>query len=40
LGLDPASWPERACALANRALTREEWETFLPGLPYEPACVP
>jgi WD40 repeat protein len=38
--LDPASWPERACALANRALTRDEWETFLPGLPYEPACVP
>ncbi len=38
--VDPASWPERACALANRALTRDEWETFLPGLPYEPACVP
>jgi WD40 repeat protein/DNA-binding SARP family transcriptional activator len=38
--LDPASWPEPACALANRALTRDEWETFLPGLPYEPACLP
>jgi WD40 repeat protein/class 3 adenylate cyclase/tRNA A-37 threonylcarbamoyl transferase component Bud32 len=29
---------QRACALANRTLTREEWETFLPGRPYEPAC--
>ena len=37
-GIDPESWPERACALANRTLTREEWEEFLPGRPYEPAC--
>ena len=29
--VDPASWARRACALANRTLTREEWETFLPG---------
>ncbi len=36
--IDPQSWPERACALANRTLTREEWEEFLPGRPYEPAC--
>ena len=36
--VDPASWAERACALANRTLTRDEWETFLPGRPYEPAC--
>ena len=38
--LDPASWPQRACALANRTLTRDEWKTFLPGRPYEPACAP
>jgi WD40 repeat protein len=38
--VDPASWPRRACALANRTLTRDEWETFLPGQPYEPACAP
>ena len=38
--VDPASWAERACALANRTLTRDEWETFLPGRPYEPACAP
>lgn len=36
--VDPESWKRRACALANRTLTHEEWEKFLPGRPYEPAC--
>ena len=36
--VDPASWARRACTLANRTLTREEWTKFLPGRPYEPAC--
>jgi hypothetical protein len=36
--VDPASWRQRACALANRTLTLDEWEKFLPGRPYEPAC--
>ena len=36
--VDPESWERRACALANRWLTPEEWEEFLPGRPYEPAC--
>jgi WD40 repeat protein/tRNA A-37 threonylcarbamoyl transferase component Bud32 len=36
--IDPEAWPRRACALANRSLTRDEWEEFLPGRPYEPAC--
>ncbi len=36
--IDPQSWPERACAIANRSLTREEWDEFLPGRTYEPAC--
>jgi WD40 repeat protein len=36
--VDPESWKQRACAIANRTLTREEWEEFLPGRPYEPAC--
>jgi WD40 repeat protein len=36
--IDPESWARRACALANRTLTRTEWEEFLPGRPYEPAC--
>jgi WD40 repeat protein len=36
--IDPHSWAQRACDLANRTLTREEWERFLPDRPYEPAC--
>jgi WD40 repeat protein len=36
--IDPRRWKQRACTLANRALTRAEWEEFLPGRPYEPAC--
>jgi WD40 repeat protein/tRNA A-37 threonylcarbamoyl transferase component Bud32 len=36
--VDPESWARRACDLANRTLTREEWEEFLTGRPYEPAC--
>jgi WD40 repeat protein/tRNA A-37 threonylcarbamoyl transferase component Bud32 len=36
--VDPESWKQRACAVANRTLTHEEWERFLPGRPYEPAC--
>jgi len=38
--IDPDSWARRACALANRILTRKEWDEFLPGRPYEPACSP
>jgi WD40 repeat protein len=36
--VEPQSWERRACDLANRTLTREEWEEFLPGRAYEPAC--
>jgi WD40 repeat protein/tRNA A-37 threonylcarbamoyl transferase component Bud32 len=36
--VDPESWARRACALAHRTLTREEWERFLPGRRYDPAC--
>ena len=36
--VDAESWAQRACAIANRTLTPEEWEEFLPGRPYEPAC--
>jgi WD40 repeat protein len=36
--VDPESWKQRACTLANRTLTRKEWAEFLPGRPYEPAC--
>ena len=34
--IDPESWKQRACEIANRTLTREEWEEFLPGRPYDP----
>jgi WD40 repeat protein len=37
--VDPEAWAKRACTLANRTLTRQEWEEFLPGRPYEPACM-
>jgi serine/threonine protein kinase/WD40 repeat protein len=36
--IDRESWKRRACAIANRTLTREEWEEFVPGRPYKPAC--
>jgi WD40 repeat protein/DNA-binding SARP family transcriptional activator len=38
--VDPASWRRRACALANRRLTQQEWQDFLPGRPYKPSCEP
>ena len=36
--VDPESLAERACRLANRRLTLAEWEEFLPGRSYDPAC--
>jgi WD40 repeat protein/class 3 adenylate cyclase len=36
--VDPDRWKERACAVASRSLTREEWEELLPGRRYQPAC--
>jgi WD40 repeat protein len=36
--VDLQSWARRACALARRTLTRDEWQRFLPGRRYEPAC--
>jgi WD40 repeat protein len=36
--VDPESWKRRACKLANRTLTHAEWDEFLPGRPYDPAC--
>ena len=35
---DPQRWAEHACSVANRTLTRSEWDLFLPGQPYEPHC--
>ncbi len=33
-----AGWVRRACALADRNLTADEWIRFLPGRPYECSC--
>ena len=36
--IDPASWRERACRIANRNLTYEEWAQFLGDEPYRMTC--
>jgi WD40 repeat protein/DNA-binding SARP family transcriptional activator len=36
--VDPASWQARACAVAGRPFTPQEWQAFLPGRPYQPSC--
>jgi WD40 repeat protein/DNA-binding SARP family transcriptional activator len=36
--VDPASWRARACAVAGRRLTPQEWQQFLPDRPYQPSC--
>jgi WD40 repeat protein/DNA-binding SARP family transcriptional activator len=33
-----SSWAQRACAVAGRTLTRDEWQDALPGRDYAPAC--
>jgi WD40 repeat protein/class 3 adenylate cyclase len=36
--VDPDHWRQRACSVASRSLTREEWAELLPGRSYQPAC--
>jgi WD40 repeat protein len=36
--VDPAVWAVRACELAGRTLTRQEWAELLPGRSYRPSC--
>jgi WD40 repeat protein/DNA-binding SARP family transcriptional activator len=36
--VDPVAWQARACRVAGRTLTRQEWDEFLPGRPYQPDC--
>jgi hypothetical protein len=36
--VDPADWVSRACAIAGRSLTRDEWAQFVSGAPYHPSC--
>jgi WD40 repeat protein len=35
---DPAAWEKRACRIAGRVLTAEEWEALLGDRAYTPAC--
>jgi WD40 repeat protein/DNA-binding SARP family transcriptional activator len=34
----PSDWATRACAIAGRSLTPEEWREFLPDRPYHATC--
>jgi WD40 repeat protein/DNA-binding SARP family transcriptional activator len=36
--VDPATWRARACTVAGRTLTRQEWEELLSGRPYQDVC--
>jgi WD40 repeat protein len=36
--LRPESWVERACNVANRQLSEEEWIRLVGDVPYQPAC--
>jgi WD40 repeat protein len=36
--VNPTSWLKRACAVAGRRLTQQEWRDLLPGRPYQPSC--
>jgi hypothetical protein len=35
---DPAAWMKRACQVAGRVLTEQEWAEHLGARPYAPAC--
>jgi WD40 repeat protein/serine/threonine protein kinase/energy-coupling factor transporter ATP-binding protein EcfA2 len=36
--VSPASWQTRACSVANRNLTSEEWEQYFPNMDYRETC--
>ena len=36
--VNPTSWQARACTIADRRLTPQEWREFLPDRPYQPSC--
>ncbi len=36
--LDVGTWLDRACAVAGRDLTRDEWSSYLPDRPYRRTC--
>jgi len=36
--MDPEQWKSAACQVAARQLTKDEWNRFLPEIPYSPVC--
>jgi hypothetical protein len=36
--LRATSWDQRACSVAGRTLTSDEWAQYLPGRAYRPSC--
>ena len=38
LDLRESTWRDVACGIADRRLTRDEWERLVPGRDYAPAC--
>ena len=36
--VDFSTWHEAGCGLLNRNMTMAEWESLLPGVPYERTC--
>jgi WD40 repeat protein len=36
--IDPKSWLAKACQLAGRPLTEQEWRDYLPDRPFSPVC--
>ena len=36
--IDLPAWPRRACEIANRNLTEQEWRQYLGNLPYQKTC--
>ncbi len=38
ISADPDVWLDRACLVAGRGLTEQEWQTVFAGRPYDPAC--
>jgi WD40 repeat protein len=36
--VDPSTWLARACEVAGRSLTQQEWQEFLPDRPYHATC--
>lgn len=38
IDMNPDRWKSAACATVARQLTEDEWDRFLPSIPYAPAC--